>query len=130
MTKTQPHNFTPPAPSMLAALPGTHASMPVTGTFDAASGNHVFGCTDASLQQHGVTETSAPAPFAAPSSVICPAQARRALLRRCLPRDDQLLGVAADPAPDLAGTEEPAQGAGFYAKQIRSLHGDRCVIRV
>ncbi len=61
---------------------------------------------------------------------MTPAAALRPRLRRCLPRDDQLLGLAADPAPEIPGTEKLAQRARFDPKGIRPAHGDRRVVGV
>src|ERR1700730_3994992 len=55
----------------LAALLGADATMLVTRAFDTASRKHVFGCADASVQQHGVTKSSWPAFLATPRSVSC-----------------------------------------------------------
>src|SRR5947207_1704154 len=107
---------------MVAALPGADASMPVTGTLDVASKNYVFGCADASLQQYGVTENSTAGHFIS-------TEALRPRLRRCLPRVDQLLRLAG-PAPEIAGTEKPAQRAGFDPKGVRPAHGNRRVVGV
>src|SRR5256885_11603628 len=57
------------------------------------------------------------------------AEVLRPRLRRRRPRDHQLLRLAG-PAPEIAGTEKPAQRASFDPKGVRPAHGNRRVVGV